>query len=353
MFVFVIASTVFPNLVFISAYPLLIAIRQFLDKGFHKRSIGGCTVTLYFYLGSPHSIRYSFVFAQSYECLSLNRLIRSVRFLDRGSTRTLAHTVNLPVLKAYKFQVLMVASLNRTKRTGPLNTGLHGIAPCRPYSVPRREKRLIGDSRHRLSPASMADDNSPQALSAPERYEYTPFENNYSIRILTLEPGNGDEPLVGHLGFENLDLNPQYEAISYCWGADDRSSVIICDGKPLALTKSIDGALRRIRHPTSQRRLWADQVCINQDDIAERSRQVSLMNAIYKGAEHVLVWLGPDQQGVAHNAMTMIHYLNGVFNNEEMHDEFRRVHSEELVKQDRAPWMPLANLTRLPWVSDF
>ncbi|KAF4450721.1 hypothetical protein F53441_6164 [Fusarium austroafricanum] len=195
----------------------------------------------------------------------------------------------------------------------------------------------------------MAGELQTRDLPAQRPYQYTPFQGNNSIRILTLEPGTGDDPLVGHLGFENLDLSPQYEAISYCWGKGGRSSEILCDEKPLSLTRSIEGALRRLRHPTSQRRLWADQVCINQDDIAERSQQVSLMNAIYKGAQHVLVWLGHDPEGQAQQAMDMIHYLNGVFNNQEMHNEFRRVHSEELLSQDRTPWVPLSNLTRLPW----
>ncbi|RKL09388.1 hypothetical protein BFJ71_g1251 [Fusarium oxysporum] len=140
----------------------------------------------------------------------------------------------------------------------------------------------------------MADVVQPSEPSALQTYTYIPFTNNFTIRILTLEPGTGNDPLVGHLGFENLDLNPQYEAISYCWGTGGRSSEIICDGKPLPLTESIEGALRRMRHATTQRRLWADQVCINQDDIAERSQQVSLMNAIYKGAKHVLfnrIWI--------------------------------------------------------------
>ncbi|KAF6528934.1 hypothetical protein HZS61_000246 [Fusarium oxysporum f. sp. conglutinans] len=140
----------------------------------------------------------------------------------------------------------------------------------------------------------MADVVQPSEPSALQTYTYIPFTNNFTIRILTLEPGTGNDPLVGHLGFENLDLNPQYEAISYCWGTGGRSSEIMCDGKPLPLTESIEGALRRMRHATTQRRLWADQVCINQDDIAERSQQVSLMNAIYKGAKHVLfnrIWI--------------------------------------------------------------
>ncbi|KAM5343075.1 hypothetical protein ACJ41O_014041 [Fusarium nematophilum] len=195
----------------------------------------------------------------------------------------------------------------------------------------------------------MEHDARPEDPHSPQPYKYTPFEDNYSIRILTLEPGTGDEPLVGHLSIENLDFSPKYESISYVWGTEDRCSEITLDGTILPLTRSIHGALRRMRHATVPRRLWADQICINQDDIAERSRQVGLMNAIYKGAQHVLVWLGEDEEGVAEEAVTMIHYLHGVFTNDEMHEEFRLAHSEELLKQDKGPWLPLAKLTKLQW----
>lgn len=282
----------------------------------------------------------------------LNGFMRSTQHLTRSKTWKAAQDINLTISRALN-SLLMIGSLNRTKKTGPLIIGLYDIISYHTYSTAYSQKLFIETWQYYLSLVSMAGDISPQGLSTLERYKYKPFENNYSIRILTLEPGTGDEPLVGHLGFEHLDSNPQYEAISYCWGTDGRSSEIICDRKPLALTKSIEGALRRMRHATSQRRLWADQVCINQDDIAERSQQVSLMNAIYKGAQRVLVWLGPDSDGVAHAAMTMIHYLDGVFNNEEMHNEFRRAHSEELLKQDAKPWLPFSNMTRLPWVSYF
>ena len=39
--------------------------------------------------------------------------------------------------------------------------------------------------------------------------------------------------------------------------------------------------------------LWVDALCINQDDIPERSHSVRIMSAIYRRAERVLVWLGP------------------------------------------------------------
>lgn len=38
--------------------------------------------------------------------------------------------------------------------------------------------------------------------------------------------------------------------------------------------------------------LWADQICINQRDKYERSKQVQKMVEIYKQAQKVVVWLG-------------------------------------------------------------
>ncbi len=51
-------------------------------------------------------------------------------------------------------------------------------------------------------------------------------------------------------------------------------------------------ALKRLRHPEQSRVLWIDAVCINQDDIQERSQQVAMMGDIYKQASRVLTWIG-------------------------------------------------------------
>ncbi len=37
--------------------------------------------------------------------------------------------------------------------------------------------------------------------------------------------------------------------------------------------------------------VWADAVCINQNDLDERSSQVSIMADIYKAAKHCQIWL--------------------------------------------------------------
>jgi hypothetical protein len=197
-----------------------------------------------------------------------------------------------------------------------------------------------------------------QSLHIPQdqRYVYNPIAGTKSVRFLILQPGSGSDPLVGSLQLGSLDpanaaeLAP-YEAISYVWGTSDRLFTLLCDGAVLPLTQSIRDALVRVRLPDRARRLWADQICINQDDVAERSQQVKLMNAVYKNASKVLVWLGRDVDGVAADAVRMVHHLDGVFRDEEAHEAFKIAHEEHLAMQSAERWVPLAKLTKLPWVS--
>jgi hypothetical protein len=60
------------------------------------------------------------------------------------------------------------------------------------------------------------------------------------------------------------------------------------------VTANLIAALLRFRHPTNQRNLWMDSVCINQNAIDERNQQVKLMGNIYQKASRVLVWLGEE-----------------------------------------------------------
>ncbi|CAG8971855.1 hypothetical protein HYALB_00001966 [Hymenoscyphus albidus] len=45
----------------------------------------------------------------------------------------------------------------------------------------------------------------------------------------------------------------------------------------------------------SVRTIWADQVCINQNDVQERNSQVAMMKDVYTQARRTIIWLGkPD-----------------------------------------------------------
>lgn len=206
-------------------------------------------------------------------------------------------------------------------------------------------------SAHRLFSTTKAD-------SRAEAYSYQSLPDKDHIRILTLHPSDDqDARLEGDLGIESLGTCQFYDAVSYVWGDPSRTDTIHISPphssdtlKSFPLTRSIYDALRRLRLPDRSRRLWADQVCINQDDLAERSRQVGLMNRIYRGAAQVLVWLGPDETQVAPKAVAMIEDLAEVFQDQDRMDVFRREHLEELAERDAETWEPLSRLTKLPWV---
>ncbi|SPN98644.1 uncharacterized protein DNG_01689 [Cephalotrichum gorgonifer] len=87
---------------------------------------------------------------------------------------------------------------------------------------------------------------------------------------------------------------PFFEAISYVWGAPENPIPILCDKRSINITRNLHEVLLQIRSPTEPRSLWADAICINQNDIVERGQQVSLMGELYTRANRVLVCLGMD-----------------------------------------------------------
>jgi hypothetical protein len=184
------------------------------------------------------------------------------------------------------------------------------------------------------------------------RYTYLPIPDETTIRILTLHPGSPEDVLVGELHFVNLDEKPDYKAISYCWGDPTLCEEIFLDGnpKPLRLTQSIADALRRFRFSSQPIRLWADQICINQEDLKERSQQVELMNTIYKNTERVLVWLGRDEEDIAQEAFDTIKSLKIKFEDKRALAKFTDDQRERLHEFSEEEWWPLIVLYRLPWV---
>ncbi|EJT69046.1 hypothetical protein GGTG_13443 [Gaeumannomyces tritici R3-111a-1] len=143
---------------------------------------------------------------------------------------------------------------------------------------------------------------------------YSPLSKNpHEIRVLEIIDTTG-EKLECQMHTVVLGANLKFSALSYVWG--DRNDphnqvVIIVNGRDKVVTRSLESALRHAgnawkrefpRRPLSSFRLWADALCINQDDIPERNHQVGLMASIYSQADMVLAWLGLDPNGVIHLA---------------------------------------------------
>ncbi|KAH8777798.1 heterokaryon incompatibility protein-domain-containing protein [Diaporthe sp. PMI_573] len=145
-------------------------------------------------------------------------------------------------------------------------------------------------------------------------YNYEPLPKD-TFRLLTIVDRSG--PVIEcTLSTLSLDNPPAYSALSYTWGSavpgdgltPDRDHTVVCDGGVVPITASLGHALRSV--PLSHGCVWADAVCINQHDLAERSAQVALMGRIYSQASQVVVWLGPADK-YTEAAFGFIHDLAG------------------------------------------
>lgn len=83
-----------------------------------------------------------------------------------------------------------------------------------------------------------------------------------------------------------------YEAVSYTWGTAKDVDFVLIDGQRVKIGLNLSLILRDLRLPDTERTLWIDAICINQDDNGERSHQVQRMGNIYRHAWQVLFCLG-------------------------------------------------------------
>ncbi|ETS74863.1 hypothetical protein PFICI_13347 [Pestalotiopsis fici W106-1] len=147
----------------------------------------------------------------------------------------------------------------------------------------------------------------PRSRTSPgdADFAYKPLSADADTRLVELEPApDASFPLqcrITELCLSSEDLI-EYEALSYTWGAseftetlyvieeEDKTSVI-------KITTNLRDALHRVRLRHQKRLLWVDAVCINQQDISDKSKQIPVMAQIFSAASRVLVWLGTSLEG--------------------------------------------------------
>jgi hypothetical protein len=126
------------------------------------------------------------------------------------------------------------------------------------------------------------------------------------IRLLRILPGRPPEILRCKLEVNDLSIAPPFEALSYVWGNPEPAKIVICNTHPKKVTPNLGAALNRLRDGDTDRLVWIDALCVNQDDLVERSEQVKLMKDIYSQAWRVVVWLGEDDEDNAEAAIRVI-----------------------------------------------
>lgn len=125
---------------------------------------------------------------------------------------------------------------------------------------------------------------------------YTPLPSKaQNIRLLRLLPNAFSKDIECELLERPIaEACNRYIAISYTWGVANATKqvFITCNGSRVLITENLYSILRRLRHPLHPVDVWADALCINQADVAERTHQVGLMGQIYENSEETVIWLG-------------------------------------------------------------
>lgn len=173
---------------------------------------------------------------------------------------------------------------------------------------------------------------------------YQPLpDSQRSIRLIEIAPGWPEEEIhVRLITVDDVNVAPPYVALSYVWGLKLAPNPILCNGAFKSVTKSLGEALRAFRalpaadeslanahgvvsitrhdvlhssrhiwkgvacnkwerpleSHTKTCLLWIDALCINQDDMDERSNQVKGMRGIYQRAASVWIWFGSELQPI-------------------------------------------------------
>jgi hypothetical protein len=121
-------------------------------------------------------------------------------------------------------------------------------------------------------------------------YHYRVLESPRHIRLLHANHSDVPSFEIIHVC---IDAAPEFEAISYVWGPsifDHRLS--LNEMSVLYVTESLAEALPRLSQLSKTKRLWIDQICIDQGNISERNQQVRIMGQIYEKALYTLIWNG-------------------------------------------------------------
>lgn len=173
-------------------------------------------------------------------------------------------------------------------------------------------------------------------------YVHHPLASKTHIRLLRVLPRGNSEVVRCSVVHVDLDdgSTPVFEAVSYTWNGSERSHVVYIDGCPFRTTKNAHDLLSDLSPISSPRDIWIDSICINQDDVAEKSWHVQSMVRIYRRAARVAVWLGtaPDADLAVGLILELNHTIqHGGFDERGLFNRFAR-------QRGKPRWLALGKL---------
>ena len=180
---------------------------------------------------------------------------------------------------------------------------------------------------------------------------YRPLEEG-EIRLLTVISHN-EFTAVLQLETHPRDRAPDYDAVSYACGEDLSTKSVSCNGTRLRIRTNLFKALPYLDRcrPEPHRPLWIDAICLDQDNKAEKAKEIPLMGKSYENAARTLVWLGESADD-SEPAMNSIHDLTqSILATEDT--QFltlrQRITEHKIPAADVPKWKAIKNLQLQPW----
>ncbi|KAM3079861.1 hypothetical protein ACMFMF_003282 [Clarireedia jacksonii] len=145
-------------------------------------------------------------------------------------------------------------------------------------------------------PAPLAVQNNPEGSSDPFTYLPLDYVMN-EFRVLELwGSGNSSDPLKGMLAYTTRHEDIPYACLSYTWEEEEPTDEISLVGQPFWIRKNLATFLRTVRRENVKFVMWIDAICIDQNNVAERNRQLPRMIDIYAAADLVISWVGESNE---------------------------------------------------------
>ncbi|KAH8749845.1 heterokaryon incompatibility protein-domain-containing protein [Hyaloscypha sp. PMI_1271] len=190
-------------------------------------------------------------------------------------------------------------------------------------------------------------------------YQYSPLrKDGKEFRLLSLLPGPMSANIELEIFHVNRSSNPKYEALSYVWRDPARTDTAL-PATIIGIAHNLAIALGHLRHIKKPRILWIDALCINQNDLPERSAEVLDMGSIYSNARQVIVWLGPSSS----NSQLAIESLIRIGEGVNISDETRTImfktdswakllgNNVDALKYHAPSWIAIRDLLHREWFS--
>jgi hypothetical protein len=148
-------------------------------------------------------------------------------------------------------------------------------------------------------------------LSSASPYTYTPLQPRQIRLFKVLSYDDGDDILnctLFSVDLTETSSSGAYSALSYTWGEGPHNTPIQMDGSIIRIPANLHDFLVQLFHYYQEAdenvanvaisSLWADAICIDQSNTAEKSTQIPLMDYIFASASKVFVRLTsiPDEE---------------------------------------------------------